>query len=86
MRLTAVLFAFLVLISIELNSQNEPVIVEAESGVLGADYQVLTGGEITFIRPKTNFINTSYPGNESKVASFTINFRACWTTFSLWSG
>ncbi len=74
MRLTNVFLVILVPISIGLYSQNEPVIAEAESGTLGTDYQILTVGDVTFIRPKTNFINASYPGNASKVASFTINF------------
>jgi endo-1,4-beta-xylanase len=74
MRLTAVLLVMLVLISTELFGQNEPVVIEAESGTLGADYQVITSGGVTYIAPQTDFINTAYPGSESKVASFTINF------------
>jgi endo-1,4-beta-xylanase len=74
MRLTAVLLVMLVLISTELFGQNEPVVIEAESGTMGTDYQVLASGDVTFIRPQTDYISTSYPGSESKVASFTVNF------------
>jgi endo-1,4-beta-xylanase len=74
MRSITVLLTILVLVSIELTGQNEPVIVEAESGTLGTDYEIITAGDVTYIRPQTNFINATNPGDASKVASFTINF------------
>lgn len=74
MRLIAALFSILFLIGSVLHGQNEPVIVEAESGTLGADYQVLADGDVNYIAPQTNFISTDYPGSADKVASFTVNF------------
>jgi len=74
MKIGALVFSTLFLFSNGLFSQNEPVILEAESGTLGTDYQILTSGDVTYIAPKTNFINTSNPGSATKVASFTVNF------------
>jgi endo-1,4-beta-xylanase len=68
------LFTAFLLIGNMLFGQNEPVIVEVESGTLGADYQVLTSGDVTYIAPQTNYINTTNPGSADKVASFTIVF------------
>jgi endo-1,4-beta-xylanase len=75
MRSITVLLTILVLVSIELKGQNEPVIIEAESGTLGADYEIVTAGDVTYIRPQTNFIpDGTKPGDASKVATFTVNF------------
>ncbi|MBN2611305.1 MAG: endo-1,4-beta-xylanase [Bacteroidales bacterium] len=75
MRLTVILFSILILISNRLFSQNEPIIIEAESGTLGADYEVKTDGEVTYISPKTNFIEpATRPNDAIKVASFTVAF------------
>ncbi len=54
--------------------QYEPVIIEAESGVLGDDYNTLTSGDVTYITPKTNYASTTNPGNSGKLASYTVNF------------
>lgn len=75
MRLTTTFsYVILVLTGNVLYGQNEPVIVEAEAGTLGTDYAVSTDGDVTFISPKTDFINASNPGSADKVASFTIQF------------
>ncbi len=74
MRVTAVLLSILVLAGMELYGQNEPVIVEVESGTLGADYEVLTNGDVTYITPQTDLINGGNPGSADKVASFTVTF------------
>ena len=74
MKLTSILFILLILTDFSLFSQNEPVIIEVESGTLGADYEVLTDGDVTYIAPQTDYINTGNPGSADKVASFTVNF------------
>lgn len=74
MKLKHTSLAILVLLTGNLFGQNEPIIIEAESGTLGADYAVLTDGDVTYIAPQTNFINTTNPGSADKVASFTVNF------------
>jgi len=42
--------------------------------MLGADFEVLTTGDVTYITPQTNFINPAYPGSAEKVVSFAFNF------------
>ncbi len=73
MRLAAILFSNLVLISNILYCQKEPVIFEAESGTLGADYEILTDGDVSFITPQTDFISTSNPGSKDKADWYVIN-------------
>ncbi|MBN1184572.1 MAG: endo-1,4-beta-xylanase [Bacteroidales bacterium] len=75
MKLTKILFAVLVLMTINAYCQNEPVIIEAENGTLGSDYQTLTDGDVTYITPGTNYIEpATQPNDASKVASFTVIF------------
>ena len=74
MKIIHTLLTILILLNSNLFSQNEPVIVEAESGTLGSDYEILTEGDVTYIAPMTDFINGTNPGNASKVASYTFNF------------
>ena len=74
MKVQAILFSILILISSGLHGQNEPVIIQAESGTLGSDLQVLTSGDVTYITPQTNFISGTNPGSATKVTSFTVNF------------
>ena len=62
------------IISVNMVGQNKPVIAEAESGTLGADFAIMTAGDVTYISPQTNLINSANPGNASKVASFNVNF------------
>lgn len=74
MRLIIYFTLFLISIS-EIYCQNEPVILEAEDGIIGSDYELLSDGDIYYIAPKTNFISTQYPGSANKVATFTITFH-----------
>ncbi len=52
-----------------------PLVIEAELGDLGSDFEVLEEEGITFVRPKTDFIHGSYPGDLSKIISFQFNFE-----------
>jgi endo-1,4-beta-xylanase len=74
MKLKITVFTTLFLIGSFVCGQNEPVIIEAESGTLGADYQTLTSGDVTYITPQTDMINGSNPGSADKVATFTVVF------------
>ncbi len=75
MKLAIILLLILVLINNKLYSQNEPIIIEAESGTLGTDYEVKTDGDVNYIAPKNNFIEpATRPNDASKVASFTVVF------------
>lgn len=56
------------------SAQNEPVVVEAESGTLGSDYEILESEGVSYIAPMTNFLATSNPGDASKVAVFNVSF------------
>lgn len=56
------------------NAQNLPVVLEAESAQLGSDYEVVTEGDITFVRPKTDKLNGNYPGDDTKVITFSVPF------------
>jgi glucuronoarabinoxylan endo-1,4-beta-xylanase len=51
---------------------------EAESGVLGADYSITNNGGVTWIKILSNGTNES-PGNDARVATFTVNFPAAGT-------
>ncbi len=74
MKLKVSFIFIIVLITHGLYCQNEPVIAEAEAGAPGADFEVISEGDVTYIRPQTDFINTSYPGSADKVVSFTLSF------------
>jgi xylan 1,4-beta-xylosidase len=57
-----------------LQAQNLPVVIEAESGVLGSDFEIVDEGDLRFVRPKTDLANGSYPGNDSKIITFSVPF------------
>lgn len=70
-----VLITFLIVATTKvLFSQNEPVVVEADTAIPGADFSVITEGVVTFITPQTNFIDANFPGSMDKVVTFTLNF------------
>ncbi|MBN2274236.1 MAG: endo-1,4-beta-xylanase [Bacteroidales bacterium] len=74
MKFSAVISMVFLMISLNMAGQNEPVVAEAESGTPGSDYAILSDGDVTYIAPKTNFINATNPGDAIKVASYTVNF------------
>jgi len=51
----------------------KPIIVEAESGELGSEYDTLTVGDITYITPKTNW-GTGNPGTPSRINTYQVTF------------
>lgn len=54
--------------------QDEPVIFEAESGTLGADYNTDEDGGITYITSATDFANTDFPAQADKVNTYEVTF------------
>lgn len=53
---------------------NKPVIVEAESGVLGSFYSVKQEGNITYITTTVNYTGQTGPGDSNRVATYTVTF------------
>ncbi|MBN1184569.1 MAG: family 43 glycosylhydrolase [Bacteroidales bacterium] len=74
MRLEVFFFLILNLFFTRIYCQDEPVIAEAETGTSGSDFEIVIEGDLTFLRPKTDYVNTSYPGSFDKVLSFTLSF------------
>lgn len=57
-----------------LSAQGLPVVLEAENGLLDSDFNVVEEFGVRFIRPETNFMNGSYPGSETKIATYSVQF------------
>ena len=53
---------------------NLPVVINAESGQLGSDYQIFTENGITYVTPKTDVANSTCPGNDTKLITFSVPF------------
>ncbi|MFA7710787.1 MAG: endo-1,4-beta-xylanase [Candidatus Neomarinimicrobiota bacterium] len=51
----------------------KPVIVEAESGELGSEFDTLTTGDITYITPKTTW-GTGNPATPSRINTYQLTF------------
>ncbi len=58
----------------DLPSPLKPIVLEAENAQLGSDLDILQDGDITYVTPKTNFINGTNPGSASKVITFEVTF------------
>lgn len=59
---------------VDANAGKLPVIVEAESGKLGSNYQVLKADNVTYINPKTNWTNIGNPGDTIRIATYQVTF------------
>lgn len=66
----------LILEPIVLLSQNFPIVKEAEEALLGADYEIVEEGTLSFVRPTTDYAAADAPGNASKMISFSVQFDA----------
>ena len=55
------------------------VTFEAEAGVLGTDFTNGTTGAVQFISISTDTVNSGYPGNANRVATYTVTFPAAGT-------
>ena len=47
---------------------------QAETGTLGSDWNTLTASGITYVTSKTDVLNPGFPGDPSKVISYTVTF------------
>ena len=52
----------------------KPVIVEAESGDAGIDFNTLQDETISYVAIQTNFINTGNPGSANRIITYEVNF------------
>lgn len=74
MKILVFLFFAITLFFNLLQAQNLPVVIEAESGTLGSDFEVVDEGNLCYVRPMTDLANGAYPGNDSKIITFSIPF------------
>ena len=59
-------------------AQNEPILFEAESGTLGAEFTTLEESGITYITILTNGV-AQFPESAARVATYTVNFPSAGT-------
>jgi len=52
----------------------KPVLIEAESGQLGADYLVQQDGDISYAEIQTNLINSGNPGSAARIITYDVTF------------
>lgn len=55
-------------------AQSLLIAIEAENGRLGSDWNSLTDLGLGYISPKTDKIESYFPGSETKVATYSIKF------------
>jgi BNR repeat-containing family member len=61
------------------SSRAASVSFEAESGVLGSDFNTASNGTTQYITITTDTVNAEYPGNNNRVATYTVTFPAAGT-------
>jgi len=66
-------FAVSLILSLSLQAQNNPIIIEAEDGVLGADFAVEQAGDVDYITITSNGAGDN-PGDADRVASLEVSF------------
>jgi endo-1,4-beta-xylanase len=69
-------FIFLMIMSFSdiVLGQELPVVIQAEAGTLGSDFRIVDTLGVKSVTIKTNQINTSNPGNASRVITFSATF------------
>ncbi len=70
--LLSALTAFVLNTSI--TAQNEPVIIEAESGTRGTDFAAFEANGVQYVAIQTNLISSGNPGNAARIISFEVTF------------
>ena len=71
LRLTTISIILILSFQSRINSQDTPITIEAESGILGGDYIMTTEGDVDFVSIATDYINLSNPGSDERVITFT---------------
>lgn len=74
-RFKTILFAILPLLPAVLLAQNEPVIVEAESGACGAAFNISDQGGVQYISIASTIAGGN-PTSDTRVATYTVTFPA----------
>lgn len=74
-RFKTILFAILPLLPAVLLAQNEPVIVEAESGACGAAFNISDQGGVQYISIASTVAGGN-PTSDTRVATYTVTFPA----------
>lgn len=61
---------------VDANANKEPVVVEAESGVLGSNYTIVqdNADSLTYITPKNTYTGTTSPGDTTRIATYQVTF------------
>jgi hypothetical protein len=52
---------------------------QAESGALGSDFTTASDGPTNYITITTDLVNTDFPGNTNRIATYTVSFPAAGT-------
>jgi len=60
-------------LTLSVSAENEPVILEAESGVVGEEFNSLTDGDVNYVTISTNG-TAAYPERAGRVITFEITF------------
>ncbi|RPH99365.1 MAG: hypothetical protein EHM72_11185, partial [Calditrichaeota bacterium] len=63
------------LLIMDAHSGDIPVIVEAESGVIGSIFRTGQDGDITYVATKTNYIGTGNPSDENSLITYQVAFQ-----------
>ena len=56
------------------NAGKRPVIVEAESGILGSKFAILQDSVVTYVHVTSDPVNTGNPGDTSRVITYQVQF------------
>lgn len=68
------LFLFFLMFAGLVQAQNRPIVLEAEKALLGSDFEVLEEDAVQFVRPNTDLKDGNFPGDSSKVITFSVRF------------
>ncbi len=56
------------------NAGKKPVVMEAESGQRGSNFQVLQDGSVTYVTADSNWTSLTNPGDTSRIITFQVAF------------
>lgn len=74
MKKTIIFIITVITINGFVTAQNLPVVIEAEDSELGSDFEIVEESGVQFVKPSTDYLNTSCPGDASKVITFSVPF------------
>lgn len=56
------------------NAAKRPLVVEAESGILGSNFSILKDSSSTYVDVDSNAMDATYPGDTSRVITYQVQF------------